>query len=187
MAIRTGFSAFYEKDLGIVSEQAIWGNSQVLESLAEVMEPHIKHLDDWVIYVPDALKTKRQENGQPLSTDGSALEIEKFAPLWLQRQRLLLELTYHYLSINIYRPFITLVPTFVVDSKAEQIAMLCASHAITFTKNSQQVLSSTSILAGWNEVFQWQFRYGFPYLSFLEIILGTIHEYMGERQVQLER
>lgn len=168
MIVRTGYSAFYEKELGNVSGQIIWGNPQALKSLAEVMETHMKILDNWVVNVPDGLKTKRLEIGQPFSTDGSALDIENFAPLWVQRQRLLLELTYHHLCINLYRPFITL--TSMSCPKVEHTAKLCISHAITFTKLSQQVLSSTSILAGWNEVFQWQFRYGS--LNLLPLVLG---------------
>ena len=52
------------------------------------MEP----LEDWLKEVPGAIKTQHQYSGVSFSTDQSALQIEQFAPLWLQRQRLLLEL-----------------------------------------------------------------------------------------------
>jgi hypothetical protein len=119
-----------------------------------------------LLFLPNALKTKRQYEGRPLSTDGSVLEIEQFAPLWLQRQRLLLELTYHHLCINTFRPFISLVSAPAPGSLAEERGMICTAHAIAFTNNAHEVLSSTSILDGWHEVFQWQWKYVFIITSF---------------------
>ncbi|KAF7859685.1 hypothetical protein EAF04_008764 [Stromatinia cepivora] len=151
--------AFYDKDLDLRDGQTIWDDSQALEAAAELLRLHTKHLDEWVKGVPNALKTKRQNGGSPYSIDGSSLEIEQFAPLWLQRQRLLIELTYHNLCLNLYRPLISLVSAPSPSLSVEEIAVLCVSHAIAYTKITHQVLSSTSILDGWHEVFQWQWKY----------------------------
>jgi Fungal specific transcription factor domain len=158
-AVRAAHTAFYDKELDLRDGQTIWNDSPALEDCAELLVSHTKHLEEWVNSVPNALKTKRQYEGRPLSTDGSALEIEQFAPLWLQRQRLLLELTYHHLCINLYRPFISLVSAPAPGALAEESAMICTAHAIAFTKIAYQVLSSTSILDGWHEAFQWQWKY----------------------------
>jgi hypothetical protein len=159
MVTRAAHTAFYDKDIGLHDGQTIWDDSQALKAAAELLEPYTKHLDEWVRGVPNALKTKRQNDGRPLSTDSSALEIEQFAPLWLQRQRLLLELTYHNLCLNLYRPFIPLVSAPLPGPSAEKTGVLCAAHAIAYTNIAHQVLSSTSILDGWHEVFQWQWKY----------------------------
>lgn len=166
-AVRAAHTAFYENDLDLGDGQTIWEDSHALEVSAELLHPYTKHLDEWVKGVPIALKTKRQNDGQPLSIDGSALEIEKFAPLWVQRQRLLLELTYHNLSLNLYRPFISLVSTPAHGLLVEEMAITCAAHCIVLTKIAHQVLSSTSILDGWHEVFQWQWNAAMTLVGFV--------------------
>ncbi|KAK9238925.1 fungal-specific transcription factor domain-containing protein [Lipomyces kononenkoae] len=121
-------------------------------------QPITELLDEWLKGVPEALKTKRQDNGVPFSTDKSALEIEQFTPVWLQRQRLLLELMYHNLCTNLYRPSITFALARPPNSLADSTAMKCAAHAMALTRMMHQVLLSTSILAGWHEAFQWQWN-----------------------------
>ncbi len=121
-------------------------------------KPITEPLEDWLKDVPEAIKTQRQNNGVPFSTDRSALLIEKFAPLWLQRQRLLLELMYHNLCINLYRPSISLASATAQSPLADEMAMKCAAHAMALTHMMHQVLTSTSILAGWLEAFQWQWN-----------------------------
>lgn len=166
MAARAAHTATYDKDLGLRDGQKIWDDSQALETCAELLYPHTKNLEEWVNGVPNSLKMERQNDGRPLSTDGSALEIEQFAPLWLQRQRLLLELTYHHLCINLYRPFISLASVPMPGLLAEDIAMRCTAHSIALTKMVHQILSSTSILDGWHEAFQWQWGYAISKSSF---------------------
>ena len=168
IAARKAHVAFYSKQLDVPSGKTVWEYPHALDTLAETLQPYAKGMQKWAQDLPDALKTKRQDNGVPLSTDGSALEIEQFAPLWLQRQRLLLELMYHNLSANLYRPFISFPP--FPDSKsssAEQMVTRCALHAITLTKIMHQVLSSTTILAGWHEAFQWQWNAATTLLGFV--------------------
>lgn len=121
-------------------------------------KPITEPLEDWLKDVPGAIKTQRQNNGVPFSTDRSALQIEQFAPLWLQRQRLLLELMYHNLCINFYRPSISFASATEQTPLADGMAMKCAAHAMALTHMMHQVLTSTSILAGWLEAFQWQWN-----------------------------
>jgi hypothetical protein len=126
----------------------------------------MKGLDEWAAGIPTALRTKRQNNAAPFSTDGSALDIEQFAPLWLQRQRLLLELMYHHLSANLYRPFISFGPA-PTSTVAEEAAIKCALHAMAVTKITHQVLSTTTILAGWHEAFQLQWNAALTLIGFV--------------------
>lgn len=58
---------------------------------------------DWAESMPLALKTERRQGGKAFSTDLSEIEIEPFAPLWLRRQRLMLELGSHELMLIIGR------------------------------------------------------------------------------------
>jgi Fungal specific transcription factor domain/Fungal Zn(2)-Cys(6) binuclear cluster domain len=159
IVIRAAHTAFYDRSFDLGDNQTIWDDPQVLEDCSETLHPYKKYLEEWVKDVPNALKTNRQYDGRPFSTDRSALEIEQFAPLWLQRQRLLLELMYHHLCTSLYRPFISLFSNPAPGPLAEENAMRCSAHAIALTKIAHQVLSSTSILDGWHEVFQCQWKY----------------------------
>jgi len=153
LAARTAYTAFYDS----APDTFNVCNGQ----------PITDRLEEWLKDVPGALKTKRQNNGVPFSTDRSALKIEQFAPLWLQRQRLLLELMYHNLCTNLYRPSISFAPAAAQTPLADRTAIKCAAHAMALTHMMHQVLSSTSILAGWHEAFQWQWNAAMTLVGFV--------------------
>ena len=153
LAARTAYTTFYDGAPDTLNE----GNSQPITEL----------LEHWLKDVPGALKTQRQDNGVPFSTDRSALQIEQFAPLWLQRQRLLLELMYHNLCINLYRPSICFTSATAQTPLANGMAIKCAAHAMALTHMMHQVLTSTSILAGWLEAFQWQWNAAMTLVGFV--------------------
>ncbi|CAG7957776.1 unnamed protein product [Penicillium olsonii] len=166
---RAAFTSYYDQDLPLSTGETVWDDSSVLEASAEVLAQHVRSLQDWVKGVPDALKLNRQNNGTPLSTDGTSLLIEGFLPLWLQRQRVLLELTYHHLSVNLYRPMISFGSKPQPGSVAEDIAMRCASHAIMISKITQQVLMESSILDGWHEAFHSQWNAAMSLIGFIVV------------------
>jgi hypothetical protein len=169
MKVRAAYTCFYEQDLHLSSGQTVWDETHALETSAEVLTHHIKGLQEWVDSVPRALKINRQNNGKPLSTDGTSLLIEQFAPLWLQRQRVLLEITYHHLSTNLYRPLISFGSKPRPGTLAEEIAMQCVSHAIMLSKITQQVLAETSILDGWHEAFHYQWNAAMTLIGFVVV------------------
>lgn len=137
-----------------------------LESHARSTKPFMKMLEEWAEAVPSALLLRRKGLGRPLSTDVCELDVEEFAPLWLQRQRVTLELMFHNLCTNLYRPFISFglaQTTCLLRENARQ----CAMHAIALAKITRQMLSSTTILAGWHEAFQWQWNAAMTLVGFL--------------------
>ena len=165
--VRAAHTALYGKDLDLYEGQTIYDDPRSLEALAEVLLPHTRALEEWVNNVPKALKTNRQNGGRPFSTDGSPLEVEQYAPAWLQRQRVLLEMTYHHLSVNLYRPFISFISSPLQGGLADSLVMKCAAHAIELSKITQQMHSSTSILDGWGEAFQWQWSAAMTLVGFI--------------------
>ncbi|KAI2610638.1 fungal-specific transcription factor domain-containing protein [Hypoxylon fragiforme] len=171
LTVRTAYTAFYKKQLGtnsVFDDQPSDDGSNIIESHAEYLGSFAGKLDHWIKGVPDALKTKRCDHSVPFSTDFSSLDIEQFAPLWLQRQRLLLELMYHNLCINLFRPFIRFAPTSTAPTPlADKTAAKCAAHAIALTRMMHQVLTSTSILIGWHEAFQWQWNATMSLIGFV--------------------
>ncbi|OTB01197.1 hypothetical protein M426DRAFT_323706 [Hypoxylon sp. CI-4A] len=161
LAVRKAYAAFYRKQLNITidsNDQAPREEAEIIESHAEYLGPYIDRIEDWTKGVPSAIRTKRRDGGVPFSTDFTTLDIEPFASPWLQRQRLLLELMYHNLCLNLLRPFIRFDASTTPTPTADKLAAKCAAHAITLTHIMHQVLSTTTILTGWHESSQWQWN-----------------------------
>ncbi|KAK3303894.1 heterokaryon incompatibility protein-domain-containing protein [Chaetomium strumarium] len=130
----------------------------------------------WLRDVPTAMKMQCLGNGLPFSTDLSRLDIAMFAPAWLQRQRLFLELLYHTFMINLHRPFIA----FPAASKSASSssaptpgplaiahATTAACHCIVITAILRQILTETDLLRGWYEAFQQQWNAATTMIGFL--------------------
>lgn len=164
---RAAYTSFYDREIIPGDSQTDLDDAQALERLAGLIVPYTGLFEEWVNNVPNILKTSRQYGGRPYSTDDLVLEIEQFAPLWLQRQRLILELMYHNLCTNFYRPFITFSSAPGLSSIAESAAIRCAAHATALTHITHQVLSSTPILDGWHEAFQWQWNAAMTLVGFV--------------------
>ncbi|KAI1763048.1 fungal-specific transcription factor domain-containing protein [Hypoxylon sp. FL1150] len=182
LAVRNVYTAFYDEFPDIFngdSDQTIYDTPTALESYASFLLIQMKTLEYWVNDVPGVLKTKRRNHGNPYSTDFSPLDIEQFAPVWVQNQRFLLELLYHNFCTNLYRPFISVEPISTsststspklssnYSSSVECCASRCANHAMAATFIMQQVLSTTDILNGWHEAFQWQWNCAMTLIGFV--------------------
>ncbi|KAH6672839.1 fungal-specific transcription factor domain-containing protein [Halenospora varia] len=171
LAARAVYVAFFDKCadiLGANSGRTLYNDPQGLESSADFLLTSMKCLQTWLRSVPDALKTQRKNGGEPFSTDRSTLDIETFAPAWLQRQRLLLELLYHNLSMNLYRPFINFsANTSSSTPLAEQNATSCVNHAMALTHIMNQMLNENDLLSGWNEAYQWQWNASITMVGFV--------------------
>jgi hypothetical protein len=159
--------AFYSNRVNVDDGQTIWDDMGALESQANFLKSHAVGLEQWRSEVPSALTNRRDANSYAFATDGANLDFEAFAPLWTQRQRLLLELMYHNLCANLYRPFISFTNTPPLSTAAGEAANKCALHAAELTRIVHYVLSSTTILSGWYEVFQWQWNAAMTLLGFL--------------------
>ncbi|KAI1081035.1 fungal-specific transcription factor domain-containing protein [Whalleya microplaca] len=167
--IHTAFYGKFSEFLHGDDTQAIHDMPMAMDPYAVFLDTHMKALDRWLQDVPDALKTQRKNQGVPFSTDRTPLDVEQFAPLWVQRQRLLLELLYHNLCTSLYRPFISFRAASSSQSLslAESCANRCASHAMALTHIMRQVLATTDILAGWHEAFQWQWNSAVTLIGFV--------------------
>ncbi|KAL4982525.1 fungal-specific transcription factor domain-containing protein [Aspergillus falconensis] len=183
VTIRAAYNSFFDKDFHLQNGQTIWDDPRALQASAEVLAQCTPRLQVWSDSVPDALKLLRQGNGKPFSTGGMPLLLEQFAPPWLQRQRVLLELTYHHLCINLYRPMISFSCKPSPGGLVEDLAMRSAAHAISLSKITHQVLEETSILDGWHEAFYCQWNAAmtligaimvYPYSSVAAEIKGAI-------------
>ncbi|KAI4132888.1 MAG: hypothetical protein LQ347_002397 [Umbilicaria vellea] len=168
-AIYTAFYAQCAEVLGAKNGESLYDNPESLETCAGFLQSSMHSLQTWLNELPDNLKTQRKGNGTPLSTDRSAVDVEPFAPLWLRRQRLLLELRYHTLAMNLYRPFINFAPpsSSLPQPLAEANSISCLNHAMSLTQLIRQVLAEMDILTGWHEAFQWQWNAALSTLGFV--------------------
>jgi hypothetical protein len=143
-------------------------DSESQESDLRISNTWTDRLAAWVESVPFVLRTPRQHGGSSFSTDLTPLAIEKFAPLWVQRQRLLLELMYHNLSVNLLRPFICCkLKSPATGQYVDRPSARGAAHAVALTHILYQVVDSTTILDGWHEVFQWQWNAAVTLVGFV--------------------
>ncbi|KAL4755941.1 Zn(II)2Cys6 transcription factor [Aspergillus foveolatus] len=185
-AIRSAYTSFYNADFHLQEGQPIWDRPDALQAGAKILAQHIPSLDAWCDSIPDALKLKRQDpNSRPFSTDGARVVLEQFAPQWLQRQRMLLEHTYHHVCVNLFRPMICFPhqPASQVhmseNSLPGELATRCAAHAIALTKLTHQILEQTSLLDGWHEAFYCQW-------NAVMTLIGFVLAYPGSGTVTLE-
>ncbi|KAL4955331.1 putative Zn(II)2Cys6 transcription factor [Aspergillus filifer] len=159
ITLKTTYTSFFNTKFNFRGDQDIWDDPGYLQSGAEVLARHAAHLQEWCDSVPQPLALPRQDNGKPFSTGGPPLSLEQFVPPWLQRQRVLLELTYHHWCTNLYRPMVSFKsrPQPGTGSLIDVLAMRSAEHAIALSKITHQVMQETNLLDGWHEAFycQW--------------------------------
>lgn len=180
VAVRAVYAAFDNKVAEVSHGKSegnfFFKNAETQEDLAEFFIHEMQSVREWVQNVPRALMTARRGNGDPFSTDRSALNIDPSVPAWLQRQRLLLELLYHNLVMTLYRPFIRFhaSPPNSSTPLADGHAISCLNHAVITTNIIHQVLLGNDILNGCHEAYQYQwmatlslvgFSFGYPICS----------------------
>ncbi|KAK4234289.1 hypothetical protein C8A03DRAFT_37939 [Achaetomium macrosporum] len=150
LAARDVYVPFYERCAEILGSKgaslctwSLYDDAAALETAAA--DAQERHMDG-----PRGLKawlrdTQRVGQGIPLSTDLSRLDIEMFAPAWLQRQRLFLELLYHTLMTNLHRLFIAFpaMAESASSSLAPKPGPLTTAHATTAARHS---IAITAIL-----------------------------------------
>ncbi|KAJ6049709.1 uncharacterized protein N7446_006963 [Penicillium canescens] len=148
--------------------QDIQEDPPTLELLARFMSSEVRPMYDWVQAVPQSLKNQRKGSGEALSTDRTPLSLNPASPLWLQRQRLLLEITYHHLQIATLRPFIRFPPRGPsLTPLTDGLGISALNHAVVLTNILKQVLSETDILSGWTPAFQYQWDATICIISFV--------------------
>ena len=170
LATNAIYVSFYHKCAEILSTlevRDLYSNPDSLEKCAAFLTADKTRLEHWLSSLPDALKTRRRGDGVPFSTDRSTLEVELFAPAWLQRQRLLLELLYHNLSMNTYRPFINFLRSATETPESDSHAIFSVAHAQAMTQIMHQIFTATDILSGWHEAFQWQWNATLTLLGYI--------------------
>lgn len=140
--------------LGQGGHQNPYKDPKGLEACAEALNTITEPLRAWVEQVPDGLKLRRRNGGESLSFDRSPIIYDTSVPTWLARQRICLELLYHNIASNFYRPFINFCQN--TTPTAQRHAVTGLNHAIAHTFIMHQVLTETDLMNSWQEFFLWQ-------------------------------
>ncbi|KAK7397652.1 hypothetical protein QQX98_012978 [Neonectria punicea] len=164
--IHEEFYSVCEGILGEIQAPDFYQHPPSREKCAQFLFVQLKKLKNWAQELPNGLKTPRQ-NGISLSIDRSPLDLSHSEPLWLQRQRLILELEYHTFSIILRRPFISFLPTPALGTlSSDNHCIVAGNCAITVTNLLHQVLKDSDILTGWYQVEDWQHNAVFALAGF---------------------
>ncbi|KAJ4226120.1 hypothetical protein NW759_004708 [Fusarium solani] len=154
--IQTELVAVSEDVLEDIDSPDFYQHPSSREKCAQYLSQQLKRLKVWIQELPEALKTPRVQ-GVPFSVDRSALNLSQTEPLWLQRQRLILELDYHTLIMMLTRTFNSFLPTPALGTfSSDNHCMTCVNSAIMVTNMLHQVLNDSEILTGWYQVIDWQ-------------------------------
>ncbi|KAL1604935.1 hypothetical protein SLS60_004476 [Paraconiothyrium brasiliense] len=158
LAGRAVYITFYRQcaeELGLRGKETIFEDLKVLEACAEFLASNIVYLRTWAQHVPSALNTIP---GRAFSVDDIKLNFsDDDINISLRRQSILLELHYHTVAMNLFRPFITFSTTQRPAMPSTQAhALSCAKHAVAITSILEQTCSKSSYLDGMLEVWQWQ-------------------------------
>ncbi|RWA09004.1 hypothetical protein EKO27_g6110 [Xylaria grammica] len=161
-AVRTARCEFYTKYDTLVGGNGyddFARNGSIREECARVLTEQMKGLDAWTQQVPQGYYVLRKDAGQPFLTDCSPLDLglNRDVLIHCQRQRLLLELQYHYYCMSLYRPFICFASTCEASTPlSDSKAVASLNHAMTLTSMIHSGLTSSSALFGLYDVFRWQ-------------------------------
>ncbi|OTA95640.1 hypothetical protein M434DRAFT_69036 [Hypoxylon sp. CO27-5] len=130
------------------------------ESIAGCMARKLGAVQHWVETVPPVLTNSRKAGkGKPFSPlDGPYLILDPNIPLWLQRQRLIFEITYNHLNLLVLKQFVRFENQ---DSssrieQADSYSLIGLKHAISLTFIVNHAFAEGDALTGWHFVFRCQ-------------------------------
>ncbi|KAI0532776.1 fungal-specific transcription factor domain-containing protein [Xylaria digitata] len=161
-AVRTARGEFYTKYDTLVGGSGyddFARNGSVREECARVLTEQMKGLDLWTQQVPQGYYVLRKDGGRPFLTECAPLDLglNRDVLIHCQRQRLLLELQYHYYCMSLYRPFICFASTCEASTPlSDSKAVASLNHAMALTNMIHSGLTSSSALFGLYDVFRWQ-------------------------------
>lgn len=171
LAYRAVYVTFYNKCadvLGSNGQESLYKDPEALEECAKFLRSRMEYLGTWLNDVPQQLKPKRMNSGEPYSTDGTPLDIDVSAPLGSMWLPTFLELRFHHVCMCLYRPFISFSK---VNGTAtpitEKNARGCVEHAITQTNIIDQATSTTDVLNGMYIVAHWQWIASLSLLGYI--------------------
>ncbi|KAI1322347.1 fungal-specific transcription factor domain-containing protein [Xylariaceae sp. FL0255] len=183
--VKNAWHIFYARYDTLVGENGhidFLGHTRIREECASLLPDITRSLDVWAEQVPAGYYVRRKSGGRPFQAMGNRppdLVLEHNIPVHGLRQQLLLELQYHYYSMNLFRPFICFAyKCESLTGLSDERATICIEHAIALTSIIYFTMTSApEALFGEYDIYRWQkdslftllgFAYSFPESSSTE-------------------
>ncbi|KAI0139058.1 hypothetical protein F4776DRAFT_670312 [Hypoxylon sp. NC0597] len=119
-----------------------------LESITSCMAQKLKVVQHWI---------ETAGKGKPFfPLAGPYLILDPNIPLWLQRRRLIFEITYNHLNLLILRQFVRFErrDSFSRIDQADSYSLIGLRHAMSLTFIANQAFTEGDALTGWHFVFR---------------------------------
>ena len=159
LTIRAVYITFYRQcaeELGKSGKESIYEDPEVLEQCAKFMASRTVYLHTWTRNVPSVLHMKRRDT-QPYCVDSLDFVFESFGEDFADRRNIFLEMHYHAMALNLFRPFIDFsVKHRLTMPYTHKHALSCVKHALAITSVLRQMCVNSKRLNGFLEVWHWQ-------------------------------
>ena len=144
-----GNSKAIDDEMSQASSSEDTTKAKTARTAADLLQQRSKDMQSWADDLPTALKVGRRDGGAPLSCSNKRIVLDNYASPWLQRQRLLLELHYHNLTMLLHRPLMVSEASEKSSSnKAEPFELTCLNHATAITTIVHQICTESDLLNG---------------------------------------
>jgi hypothetical protein len=164
--ITSSFTAKCDDLLAAHNTSILQSNSTVLESTATYLRQISASLQGWADDVPKTLQLPRRDNRDSFTAPRCYIDFDLFLPIWLQRQRILLELLYHQILMFLFRTYIRFPlsnaspePTgSSITASSDGNAVSALHHGIAIVHIIDQALQETELIGSWHSAFTclWQ-------------------------------
>lgn len=146
---------YWAEALSKASASDPYSDPVVRNDIARAVHAEMAKMRTWAHQVPSFLRY----GSDSFSTTTASLTLDDQIPMWLQRQRVLLECNYHDFCVALLRILIPFSPVPVSSSVAFDADSLCisaANHAMCLTRILHQIQTTTDILTGCYQGLEWQ-------------------------------
>lgn len=152
-----------------------YSDMEALESCAKMLSTLLSPFKQWTANLPHGIRLERRDGGQPFGTACLPYDHDSFAPAWLQKHRVVLELVYHTMLTNLYRPFITFTSSqsSTYAPTASRHAASAVQHAMAYIHIMHQTVTETDLLNGWTEFFPTHWNETITIIGF--ILANPVH------------
>ncbi|TGJ82778.1 hypothetical protein E0Z10_g5962 [Xylaria hypoxylon] len=144
-----------------------------LESFGQSMTQKLEIMQRWAENVPPALKVHRPGGCGPFSVVWVPIfGLGPQAPLYLQQQRLSLELGYHHLSLLLVRSVVRFMLGYRHIPQSKQVDSHFVDglkHAISIVSIINQALTNGDGITGWLLFFRWQWDATLYLLNYITV------------------
>ncbi|KAF2205967.1 hypothetical protein GQ43DRAFT_459526 [Delitschia confertaspora ATCC 74209] len=157
------FAGKCDEMLAAQTQPSLYADPILLETCASFLNQNLAPLKAWAKDVPAEMKLLRKENVDPFSTARCHVDFDGFAPFWLQRQRVLLELLYHHVLHTMFRTFIRFPSQRTaagctgpsITAATDGNGLMALNHAMATINIIHQTLAETGLLNSWHRGFQY--------------------------------